>query len=97
MPYELRTQVGPGNHVLDGGPDIPWEVAIFWGKGASYCKVSGYSTVTCAKTVEPIEMLFGLWAQMGPRNHVLDGGPVLLRDVAMVTNFRLSLGYNFLV
>jgi len=22
---------------------------------------------------EPIEMLFGLWAWMGPRNHVLDG------------------------
>jgi len=25
-----------------------------------------------AKTVEPIEMSFGLWA--GPRNHVLDDG-----------------------
>jgi len=24
------------------------------------------------KTAEPIEMLFGLWAQVGPRNHVLD-------------------------
>jgi len=21
MPFGLRTQVGPGNHVLDGGPD----------------------------------------------------------------------------
>jgi len=27
----------------------------------------------CAKTAEPIEMPFGLWAQMGHRNHVLDG------------------------
>jgi len=24
---------------------------------------------------EPDEVSFGLWAQMGPRNHVLDGGP----------------------
>jgi len=27
------------------------------------------------KTVEPIEMPFGLWTRVGPRNHVLDGGP----------------------
>jgi len=25
------------------------------------------------KTDEPIEMAFGLWTQMGPRNHVLHG------------------------
>jgi len=23
MPFGLRTQVSPGNHVLDGGPDAP--------------------------------------------------------------------------
>jgi len=23
MPFGLRTQVGPGNHVLDGSPDPP--------------------------------------------------------------------------
>jgi len=26
---------------------------------------------------------------------VLDGGPHVLRDVAMATNFWLSMGYNF--
>jgi len=26
------------------------------------------------KTAGPIVMLFGLWAQTGPRNHELDGG-----------------------
>jgi len=31
--------------------------------------------VTCAKTAEPIEMPFGLWARMGPGNHMLDGSP----------------------
>ena len=39
-----------------------------------------------AKTAEPIEMPFGFWAPTGPRNHVLDGGPEVLRDVAMGTN-----------
>jgi len=27
------------------------------------------------KTAELIEMTFGLWAQVDPRKHVLDGGP----------------------
>jgi len=29
--------------------------------------------VSPAKTAEPIEMPFGLWTWVGPRNHVLDG------------------------
>ena len=28
-----------------------------------------------AKTAEPVEMRFGLQTRVGPRNHVLDGGP----------------------
>jgi len=43
--------------------------------------------VSCAKTAEPIEMAFRLWAWMGPKNHVLDGSQEVLRDVAMATNF----------
>ena len=31
--------------------------------------------VSPAKLAEPIEMQFGLCAQMVPRNHLLDGGP----------------------
>ena len=49
--------------------------------------VLGHSAVICAKTAEPIKMLFGLWARMGPRNPVLDQGPEALRDIAMATNF----------
>ena len=30
MPFELRTRVGPGNHVLDGGPDSPMGRGNFW-------------------------------------------------------------------
>jgi len=32
---------------------------------------------------------------MGPKNRVLDGGPQVLRDITMTTNFWLSIGYNF--
>ena len=64
-------------------------------KVAAHCKVQGHSAVICAKTAEPIEMPFGLWSRIVPRNHVLDGGPQALRDVAMATNFWLSIGFNF--
>jgi len=30
LPFGLRTWVGPGKHVLDGGADAPWEGANFW-------------------------------------------------------------------
>ena len=37
------------------------------------------STTSCAKTDESIEMPFRLWTRVGPRNHVLGGGPDLPR------------------
>ena len=57
--------------------------------------------VICAKTAETIETSFGLWARMGRRNYVLDGGPAVLRDFAMTTNFVTQFAitgfvrYNF--
>jgi len=53
----------------------PREGVNFGGEWSSHCKVLGHSTVVCARTAEPIGMPFGLWARMGRRNHVLDGGP----------------------
>jgi len=32
LPFGLKTWVDLGNHVLDGGPDPPWEGANFWGR-----------------------------------------------------------------
>jgi len=43
--------------------------------------------VSHAKTAEPVEMPFGLRTRVGPRNHALDGGPDVLRGVAVTTNF----------
>jgi len=50
--------------------------------------------VNCAKTAELIEMPFGFWARMGPRNHVLDGSLQVLKDVAMATNFGTKIAIN---
>jgi len=47
--------------------------------------------VSPAKTAAPIGMPFWLWARMGHRNRLLDGGPEVLRDVAMATVFWLSI------
>jgi len=41
---------------------------VAWSVGLSL------TVVSCAKTAEPTEMPFGLWAWMGPQNHILDGG-----------------------
>ena len=32
LPFGLRTWVGPGNHVLDGSPDLPMGRGNFWGE-----------------------------------------------------------------
>jgi len=32
LPFGLRTWVGPGNHVLDGGSDPPWKGTNFGGR-----------------------------------------------------------------
>jgi len=47
--------------------------------------------MSCTKTAESIEMPFGLWARMGRMNHLLDGDPEVLRDVAMATSFGTKI------
>jgi len=41
MLFVMWTWVGPRNHVLDGGPDPPWEGDTFEGERAAHCKVWG--------------------------------------------------------
>ena len=40
--------------------------------------------VSHAKTAEPIEMPFGLWSWVGPRNHVLYGVHITPREGAIL-------------
>jgi len=66
MPFATWTLVGPGNLVLNGGPDPPCKgTIILRGKGAVHCKVYGLSAASCAKTAESIET--GMWTRVCPR------------------------------
>ena len=60
--------MGPRNHVLDWGPNCPKHKGNFGGKD-----MPDDTVVSCAKMVESIEMPFGVWTWVCPRNHVLDG------------------------
>jgi len=66
---------------------IPPPEGTILGERVPHYKVYALSAVSCAETAEAIDLLFGLWTRMGPRNHVLDGGPAVLRDVATATNY----------
>ena len=60
---------GQRKHVLDG-VQIPYAKGKFIRERT--CQGMPNDTLPCAKTAEPVEMLFGFWAQVGSRNHVLD-------------------------
>ena len=47
----------------------------------AYIFIRNPTTVSLAQTAAPIEVPFGLWTRVRPRNHVLDGGPDLPREV----------------
>jgi len=54
---------------------LGWYSTVAWSVGLSV--FLSVILVSLAKTAEPIEMSFGLWALMGPRNHVLDGVQII--------------------
>ena len=79
------TRVGLRYHVLDRRPDPPRGRGNFLGNVAAHCKVMGPSTMSCAKTAEPIEMLFWMKTRAGLRNHLLDVGADLPRKKGQVS------------
>ena len=64
MPFGLRTLVGPGNHLLDGGPDFPMGRDNFGGKGRPIVKYRNSLRSSVQKRLN--RSPFGLWARMGP-------------------------------
>jgi len=62
---------GPKASCVTWDPDPQWEGAIL-GEMGTHCKLWTLCG-TCAKTAEPVEMPFALWAWSGSRNHELDG------------------------
>ena len=65
MLFRMTTLVGSRYHVLDGGPDPPRGRGNFGGNVVAHCKVMGHFTVSCAKTVEPINMPFWMKTRVG--------------------------------
>jgi len=61
MPFGVMTRVGPRYYVLNGGPD-PIRERVILRENVNYCfahcKLVGHSTVSCAKTADPIDMPF---------------------------------------
>jgi len=55
------------------GPHSSVDVAYCYRPSSVVCW--SVTVVNHAKTAEPIEMPFGLRTRIGPRNHMLDGGP----------------------
>ena len=94
MLFGLRTQVGPGNHVLDGVQILHGKGQFFWGgKGRPIVKYRD-TAVIFAKMAEPIEMLFGLWAT-GPS---MCSGNAALCQITLTTCYLLqNIDKNFLV
>jgi len=74
MLFRMLTFVGLRNYILDGSPNPPG--AILRGKGRTTVKYRD-SAVSCPTVAELIEMSFRIWTWVGPRNHVVDGGPDL--------------------
>ena len=74
MPFGLKTRVGSRNNVLDGGQHPPMGRGNFL-RGEVHPIVKNRDTLQSSvqKKSERIDMPFGLWAQMSPRNHILDG------------------------
>jgi len=101
MPFGMLTQSGPRNHVLDGRFRSSKGKSLYF-LGGEWWPIVKYRElyVTCAKSAEPIEMLFGTQTQAGPRNHVLDGGRdssregALLRSVGPVRKYCRSYLYK---
>jgi len=69
----MLTWVGAKNHVLYEVQDPSCEgVILRGGEGATRWKVQGLCSVSCAKTAEPIGMLFQTWTRVGTGNLILD-------------------------
>jgi len=51
------------------------------------------TTLSPAKTAEPIVMPFGMWIPVGPRNDVLDGVQILAHEEAILRAKRIGPGH----
>jgi len=95
MPFGLRTLMCLGNYVLDGGSRSPMGRGRFaGGNGRPSVKYKDALRSSVQKRLNRSRCRLGYglgWVQ----GIVLDGGPEVLRDVAMASTFWLLIDYNF--
>jgi len=63
------------HHHINQEVDIVRDVDVVYYYRVVSCVCWSVMIISPAKTAKPIEMPFGLWTQVGPRKHILDGGP----------------------
>jgi len=68
MMFVLRMQMGRRNHMLDGVQIAHGNGAVLRGR-QSIVKYRDTVRVSCAKTAEPIEMLFRTWTRVCSKKH----------------------------
>jgi len=49
---------------------LPIAIQVAWSVCVCVCVCVYIMVMSTAKTAEPIEMLFGVWARVGPYNHL---------------------------
>jgi len=87
MSFALRTGVGPGKHVLDGGSHPLMGRGNFEGGGKPLIKYSDtLRGHLCKQRLNRSRCRFGFSARIGLRNYIVDDGPyhpwegVILRE-----------------
>ena len=68
---------------------------VAWPVGRSVCRSVYRTNEPCKNGCTDRDAVWVV-ARMSRRNHVLDGGSEVLRDVAMATNFGTNIAINWL-
>jgi len=96
MPFGLRTRVGPGNHVLDGGQDPPMGRGNFEG-GKGHPIVKYRETLRSSLQKQPNRLRWRLGCGLGwAVGIVLDGGPDGADGRCYGNQFWDAICYNWL-
>jgi len=91
MSFGLWTRMGPKESCVRWGPDPPWEGAMF-GERAPIVKYTEFLLSAVQKTVEPIDLPFGLWTRLGQRKHKFNALVRWRRNVAITTEPSVCCG-----
>ena len=93
MPFGLRIQVGPRNHVLDGGPDLPWEEAVLKG-GVPLYSIGRLCSHLYKNGCTDRDAVWVVGSD-GPKESCVRSGSTGAKGHCHVNQFLAFSGYNF--